>query len=57
MVYWLNVRKLMLLSHINCDVGSILAVGNYFSSAFYFRLGGQELEIIIRVRDIFVLMC
>jgi hypothetical protein len=57
MAYWLNVRKLILLSHIHCDVGSILALGNYFSPVFYFRLGGQELELIIRVRDIFVLVC
>jgi hypothetical protein len=45
----------MLLSHISRDVGSILTARNYFSPAFYFRLGGQELELIIRVGDIFVL--
>jgi hypothetical protein len=45
----------MMLSHTYHDVGSILASCNYFSSVFYFRLGGQELELIIKVRDIFVL--
>jgi hypothetical protein len=55
MAYRLNARKLMLLSHTYCDMGSILALCNFFSAVFYFRLGGQELELIIKVRNIFVL--
>jgi hypothetical protein len=30
MVYWLNLEKLMLLSHMHEDVGLIPGVDNYF---------------------------
>jgi hypothetical protein len=33
MVYWLNVKKYMLFSHMNEDVGSIPGVDNYFFAA------------------------
>jgi hypothetical protein len=45
MVYWLNVKKLMVLSHVNEDEGSIPCVDNYFFAA----LGTIAVRLGIRV--------
>jgi hypothetical protein len=44
-MYWLNLEKLMMLSHINENVGSIPGVDNYFFTA----LGTIAVRLGIRV--------